>query len=57
MMHHVGDDAGRVGGHQRVDVEFDEIAGIELLIAQSLIKPLLLGFHLFLAVLSVPIKR
>jgi len=43
----VGDDAGGIGGHQRVDVGFGERAGVELLIAQALIELLLLGFYLF----------
>ena len=38
----VGDDAERIGGHQRVDVGFDERAGVELLVAQALIELLLL---------------
>ena len=42
----VGDDAGRIGGHQRVDVRFDQRTRIELLVAQALIELLLLGFHL-----------
>ena len=36
----------RVGGHQRVDVGFDQRAGVELLVAQALIELLLLGFDL-----------
>ena len=36
----------RIGGHQRVDVGFDERARVELLVAQALIELLLLGFHL-----------
>ena len=39
----VGDDAQRIGGHQRVDVRLDQRAGVELLIAQLLLQPLLLG--------------
>ena len=42
----VGDDAGGIGGHQRVDVGFDQRARVELLVAQALIELLLLGFHL-----------
>ena len=42
----VGDDAGRIGGHQRVDVGFDERARVELLVAQPLIELLLLRFDL-----------
>ena len=42
----VGDDAGRIGGHQRVDVGFDERARVELLVAQALIELLLLCFDL-----------
>ena len=39
----VGDDAARIGGHQRVDVGFDQRARVELLVAQPLIelRPLL----------------
>ena len=40
----VRDDAGGVGGHQRVDVGFDQRAGVELLVAQALIKLLLFCF-------------
>ena len=40
----VGDDAGGVGGHQRVDVGFDQRARVELLVAQALIELFLLGF-------------
>ena len=43
----VGDDTGGVGGHQSVDVGFNERAGVELLVAQALIELLLLGFDLF----------
>ena len=42
----VGDDAGRIGGHQRVDVGFDERARVELLVAQALIELLLFRFDL-----------
>ena len=42
----VGDDAGRVGGHQGVDIRFDQRARVELLVAQALIEQLLLGLHL-----------
>ena len=43
LLVHVGDDAQRVGGHQRVDVRFDQRPGIELLVAQLLFQPLLRG--------------
>ena len=36
----------RIGGHQRVDVGFDERARVELLVAQALIELLLLCFDL-----------
>ena len=36
----VGDDAPRVGRHQRVDAGFDQRARVELLIAQPLVEPL-----------------
>ena len=42
----VGDDAVRIGGHQRVDVRFDERARVELLVAQALIELHPLGFDL-----------
>jgi hypothetical protein len=42
----VGDDAGRIGGHQRVDVRLDERARVELLVAQALIELLLVRFDL-----------
>ena len=42
----VGDDAAGVCGHQRVNTEFGEKAGTELLVAQALIEQLLLGFRL-----------
>jgi hypothetical protein len=42
----VGDDAERVGGHQRVDVRFDQRAGVELLVAQALVELLLLFLDL-----------
>ena len=42
----VRDDAGGVGHHQRVDVGFDQRARVELLVAETLIKLLLLGFDL-----------
>ena len=41
----VRDDAGGVGGHQRVDVRFDKRACVELLVAQALIEFFLLGFN------------
>jgi len=47
----------RIGGHQRVDVRFDERAGVELLVAQALIEEFLLGFHLFARGIIVPINR
>jgi hypothetical protein len=53
----VGDDARRVGGHQRVDVRFDQRAGVELLVAQALVELLLLASTCLRAVLSVPISR
>ena len=34
----VGDDAARIGGHQRVDVGLDQRAGVEVLVAQPLIE-------------------
>ena len=36
----------RIGGHQRVDVGFDQRARVELLVAQALVELLLLRFHL-----------
>ena len=42
----VGDDAGGIGRHQRVDVRFDERARVELLVAQPLIEQRLLLFDL-----------
>ena len=36
----------RIGGHQRVDVGFDQRARVELLVAQALAEPLLLRFDL-----------
>jgi hypothetical protein len=36
----------RIGGHQRVDVGFDQRARVELLVAQALIELLLLRFDL-----------
>jgi len=38
----VGNDAGRIGGHDRVDVGLDERACVGLLVAQTLIEQLLL---------------
>ena len=52
----VGNEAGRIGGYQRVDVGFDERACVELLVAQTLIELLLLRFNL-LARGVVPINR
>ena len=37
LLVHIGDDAGRIGGHDRVDVGFDQRARIELLVAQRLL--------------------
>ena len=34
----VGDDAARVGRHQRIDVRLDQRAGVEVLIAQALVE-------------------
>ena len=42
----VRDDAPRIGGHQRVDVGFDERPRIELLVAEALIELLLFFLHL-----------
>jgi len=42
----VGNNAERIGGHQRVDVGFDERARVELLVAQTLIELFLFRFHL-----------
>ena len=39
----VGDEAGWVGGHQRVDVGFDQGARVKLLVAQALVGLLLFG--------------
>jgi hypothetical protein len=43
----VGDDAGRIGGHQCVDIGFDQRACVELLVAQALIGLLLLFLDQF----------
>src|ERR1019366_10785300 len=53
----VSNDAERIGGHQRVDVGFDERARIELLVAQELIELSLFFFLLpsrYFFVLSFP---
>src|ERR1035441_2596542 len=42
----VGNNAERIGGHQRVDVGFDERARVELLVAQALIELFLFRFPL-----------
>jgi len=42
----VGDDAARIGGHQRIDVGFDERARVKVLIAQPLIELHSLFFYL-----------
>ena len=42
----VGNDSARIGGHQGVDVSFEEGAGIELLIAQALTELFLLCLDL-----------
>ena len=46
LLVNVCDDSLRIGGHQRVDIGFDEGTRVELLIAQALIELLLLLFHL-----------
>ena len=46
MLVHVGDDAARVGGHQRADVRFNQGTRVELLIAHGLINQHSLGFRL-----------
>jgi hypothetical protein len=43
----VGDDAVGVSGHQGVNIGFNEGAGVELLVAQTLVEFLLLFFNLF----------
>ena len=43
----VGNDAERIGRHQRVNIGFKQRAGVKLLIAQSLIQLLPLFFDLF----------
>ena len=40
----VGNDAVRIGRHQRVDVGFDQRTGVKLLVAKALIELFLLGF-------------
>ncbi len=40
----IRDDAGGVGGHQRIDVGFDQRARVELLVSQTLIELCLLLF-------------
>ena len=47
LLVHVGNDAARIGGDQRIDVRFNERSGVELLIAHALIEQHSLGFHLF----------
>jgi hypothetical protein len=47
LLVHIGDDAARIGGHQRVDVRFDERARVEVLVAQALVEPRPLLFDLF----------
>ena len=42
LLVHVGDDAGGIGRHQRVDVGFDQRPGIKLLISQALVEKLAL---------------
>ena len=42
----VGDDTGRVGGHQGVDIGFEQGARVELLVAQALTKLLLFRLDL-----------
>src|SRR5476649_2375350 len=42
----VGDDAARVGGHQRVDIRFDQRARVKLLVAQALVEYRLFGLDL-----------
>ena len=42
----VGDDAGRISGHQRVDVRLEQRASVELMVTQALTEQLLLCFDL-----------
>ena len=46
LLVHVGDDAARIGRHQRVDVRLDQRARVEVLVAQPLVEPHALVFHL-----------
>src|SRR5207244_3149982 len=43
LLVHVSDNPQRIGGHQGVDVGFDERPGIELLVTQLLFQPFLLS--------------
>ena len=53
----VGDDAPRVGRHQRVDVGLDQRARVEVLVAQTLVELMRSASTCLRAVLSVPISR
>ena len=47
MLVDVADDAARVGGHQGVDVRFNQGAGVKLLVAKALVQHRLLGLYPF----------